>query len=84
MARFHGSYEDHDSARHLEKADASMIPHHGGAHANMPTELIMRSFGEPPHEYMEDHLDDTIRGIDHQIGVLDGDKRKKHTNPKKI
>ena len=80
--RYHGSYEDHDDVRRMEHADSGLIPHHGGAHANMPTELVMKPFPKE-HDYLPENLDDTARGIDHQLN-LDNSAKHKHLDPKKI
>jgi hypothetical protein len=80
--RYHGSYEDHDDVRRQEKADAGMVPHHGGAHANMPETLVMKQYPKDS-DYMPENLDDTIRGVDHQKSE-DNSKRRAHNVPKKV
>ena len=91
MARYHGtfgeremrgSYEDRDDIRRIEREDASMVPSGNGAHANMPSELVMKSYGEDD-SYLPEGLDDTIKGISAQKN-LDNSKKKAHLAPKKI
>ena len=80
--RYHGSYEDHDDVRRMEREDSSLIPHHCGAHANMPETLVMKPFPKE-HDYLPENLDDTARGIDHQLN-LDNSKKHQHNVPKKV
>jgi hypothetical protein len=53
-----------------------------GQHANLPTEPMFKNW-ENEHDYMGDHLDDGMTGIDRQMGE-DASKRNKHTSPKKV
>ena len=82
MARFHGSYEDRDDVRRLERQDASMVPSGNGAHAGMPTEVVMRAYPDD-NSYLPENLDDTIKGIAAQKN-LDNSKKRAHLAPKKI
>ena len=80
--RYHGSYEDMDQVRAQERKDASMVPNGNGAHAGMPTEVVMKLYPKDD-SYMPENLDDTIKGIDAQKGA-DNSKRRAHNVPKKI
>ena len=82
MARFHGSYEDRDSVRRQEHKDASMVPNGNGAHAGMPTEVVMKAYADD-NSYLPENLDDTIKGIAAQKS-LDNGKKRAHLAPKKI
>lgn len=77
-----GHYEDHAHKMAMERSDGDMIPSGSGKYANMPDSVVMRPWSEP-HDYMPEHLDDTVRGIDHQIGE-DESKRDRHMHPKKV
>ena len=80
--RYHGSYEDMDSVRAQERKDASMVPNGNGAHAGMPTEVVMKPYPKD-NSYMPENLDDTIKGVDAQKG-MDNSKRRAHNVPKKV
>ena len=87
MAKRHHSSHPHDYSRtheelHKSMMDGGHMPHHGGAHANLPQEVVMKDW-ENDHDYMGDHLDDGMSGIDRQMGE-DAGKRNKHTAPKKV
>jgi hypothetical protein len=78
----HGHYAGHDARRHQEMEDGGMIREDHSQIANLPQEVMMK-----PYPYagadMPEGLDDTIRGVDHQINVLDDGQRKKFNVPKK-
>lgn len=80
--RYHGSYEDMDEVRAQERKDASMVPNGNGAHAGMPTEVVMKLYPKAD-SYMPENLDDTIKGIDSQKST-DNSKRRAHNVPKKV
>ena len=75
MARYHDD-------KSKEAGDAGMMPHHGGAHANMPTEVVFKSYSNVGAT-MPDGLDDTVRGVDSQIGADEGKLHSK-LSPKKV
>ena len=77
-----GFYEGIDERRHQEHADASMIPSGHGSHANMPGEVIMKEYSRP-HGYSPENLDDTIHGIDNQIGH-DNSQKHRGMKPTKV
>jgi hypothetical protein len=80
--RYHGSYEDRDDVRRQERKDGSMVPNGNGAHAGMPTEVVMKAYSDD-NSYMPENLDDTIKGIAAQKG-LDNGKKRAHLAPKKV
>lgn len=84
MKRFHdGGYAGMDSRREQESEDSSMIREDHSATANLPQNVIMRSWAD--HEaFLPEELDDTIRGVDKQINKLDNAKRDAHLAPKKV
>jgi hypothetical protein len=73
--RYYGSYEGVDARRKLEREDSMMVPHHGGAHANMPENVVMRPYPKASYNSSEG-LDDTIKGVDYQIREDDKGKKK--------
>ncbi len=77
-----GHYAGHESRRHQEMHDAGMISEDHSAIANMPQNVMMKPY---PKEggYMPESLDDTIRGVDHQMGK-DNSKKMAHLDPKKV
>jgi len=78
-----GMYEGVDERRKQEAEDSSLF---GGSHhmyfANMPTEVIFKTVGRP-HSGMPENLDDTMKGVDRQIGTDEMDLHK-HLHPKKV
>ena len=80
--RFHESYAGVDSRRAIEHEDGEMIGNAQGAHANMPTEVIMKTYPSS-NSWMPEHLNDGGTGIDAQIR-LDESKRNAKLNPKKV
>lgn len=79
----HGSYEGMEARRTQEMQDGGMIRENPNAIANLPQEVMIK-----PYPYagadMPDGLDDTIRGVDHQMNTLDDAKRRAHFHPKKV
>jgi hypothetical protein len=76
-----GHYEGPANRLHQESVDGSMIHEDRGAVANLPQEVIMKTY--PMNRgYMPDGLDDTIRGIDSQVDK-DENKRREHFAPHK-
>jgi hypothetical protein len=80
--RYHGSYEDKDDVRRLERQDSAMAPSGDGAHAGMPTELVMKAYPKEGN-FMPENLDDTIKGVDAQKSA-DNNMRRKLNVPKKV
>ena len=77
-----GAYEGVHERRRQEMEDAGMISEDRSAIANMPQEWEIKPYPKA-EDYMGDHLDDTIRGVDRQMGE-DKAKRNKHLAPKKV
>ena len=84
MARHYnsGSYEGRDARRAQERQDAEMIGSGSSEFANMPQNVIMRTY---PHyaEGIASIPSDNLSGIDSQIGMDHGGMRK-HNVPKKV
>jgi len=76
------SYSGQDARRTQEMQDGGMIREDRSAVANLPQNVMYKPYPKN-HDYLPEDLDDTIRGIDHQIETLDGKKRDKHFMPKK-
>lgn len=68
-------YAGYDPRRMQEMRDAGMIQEDHRALANLPQQPIMKYY-EGGYHYMPEGLDDTIRGIDNQIGADDAMARK--------
>ena len=93
MARHHHSksyrhhmnenYAGESMRRHQEMEDAGMIHEDRSAIANLPQNVMMKPYPSQM-SYTPENLDDTIKGVDHQINVLDDGKRNLHLNPKKV
>lgn len=77
-----GHYEGMDPRRRQEMEDAGMIHEDHSAMANMPQNVIMRSY-PMENDYTPEGLDDTISGIDRQK-MMDYHGMKKHLKPKKV
>jgi hypothetical protein len=75
-------YAGSEPRRRQEMEDAGMIHEDHGAVANLPQGVMMKPW---PKEggYTPENLDDTIRGIDHQMGY-DNRKKMEHFMPKKV
>lgn len=82
--RFHnqGEYAGYDARRKEESRDFGMISEDHGSIANMPQNVIMREYPRPG-DYLPEGLDDTLRGVNEQIGA-DNAKRRAHNKPKKV
>lgn len=67
-------YAGRDPRREQEARDAAMIHEDHNAVSNLPQGVVMKPW---PMEggYMPENIDDTIRGIDKQMG---DDNRQKH------
>jgi len=75
-------YAGHDARMKQEGEDGGMLKSDHSAMANMPQNIIMKYYPKS-YGYLPEDLDDTIRGIDKQIGMDDG-KRRQHFKPKKV
>ena len=75
-------YAGMDGRRRLEGHDYGMIDEDHSAQANLPQNVIMSKY-EEGYSYMPEGLDDTIRGVDRQIGMDDG-KRRSGMRPRKV
>lgn len=74
-------YAGMEPRRRQELEDAGMIHEDHSQIANLPQNVMMKPY---PYTgpYLPEGLDDTIRGIDHQMDYDDG-KRREHFYPKK-
>lgn len=64
----HGHYEGHAGRRHQEMKDAGMIHEDKHAVANMPQEVMYKAWGRPEFGKLDSGIDDTISGINRQMG----------------
>ncbi len=74
-------YAGIDPRRRQEMEDSGMISEDRSAVANLPQDVKYHSWPEP-RLYAKYNLDDTIRGINHQMDD-DGDEMKKDKFPEK-
>ncbi len=77
-----GHYEGAEPRRRQEMEDAGMIREDHSAVANLPQGVVM-SYYPKDSGFLPENLDDTIRGIDHQMGYDNG-KKFSHLYPKKV
>ena len=82
MMEKHEYYAGAESRRKQEHEDGGMISEDHSAIANLPQNVMMKPYPRPGG-YMPEDLDDTIRGIDEQMGE-DNRKRMQHFHPKKV
>lgn len=71
-----GYYQGPQDREAEERRDSHMIHEDLSAVANLPQNVIMRPWPKGGR-YLPEHLDDTIRGIDHQMDK-DGSKMYEH------
>jgi hypothetical protein len=84
MAKRHynsGEYEGYEGRRTQEMQDGGMIREDHSKIANLPQEVMMKPYPKEGN-YMPEDLDDTIRGVDEQMGA-DNRQRSKHNKPHK-
>jgi hypothetical protein len=81
--RDEGHYAGEYARRTQEMEDAGMIHNDMRAIANLPQEVMIKPYSNR-ESYLPENLDDTIKGVDHQIDVLDDGKRNKGLYPKKV
>lgn len=75
-------YAGYDMRRMQEREDSMMIREDRSAIANLPQQAIMREYPKSPYSG-DPTLNDTIRGIDRQIGAdVHAKAIKKGSNPK--
>jgi hypothetical protein len=81
--RYQEPYAGMDPRRRQELEDAGMIHEDHRAIANLPQEVMIKAY---PYNgpYLPEGLDDTIKGVDRQIDMLDDRKRQEHMFPKKV
>lgn len=77
-----GHYEGMEDRLKQEDMDGAMIHEDHNAVANLPQNVIMRPYRKGGYGIPED-LNDTIEGIDRQIGK-DNSKMDEHMYPKKV
>lgn len=77
-----GAYSGELARRTQEMQDAGMIHNDMSAIANLPQNVMIKPWPDGG-SYMPENLDDTITGINRQMGMDDG-KRSQHMNPKKV
>jgi|FreactcultuFSWF8_1027224.scaffolds.fasta_scaffold01114_6 hypothetical protein len=80
--KMEGYYEGDMSRRTQEMQDAGMIREDRSQIANLPQGVMIKMYPRE-RDYMPEGIDDTIRGVDGQIG-LDNSKRNDHFMPKKV
>ena len=75
-------YAGMEPRRRQELEDAGMIREDHNEIANLPQDVRMTPYPKTG-PYLPEGLDDTIRGVDHQMDYDDG-KRREHFYPKKV
>lgn len=75
-------YAGMEPRRRQELEDAGMIHEDHSAMANMPQSVKMTPYPKS-YGYLPEDLDDTMRGIDRQLGYDNG-KKMSHFMPKKV
>lgn len=78
---FDGPYAGYNGRRRLEHEDYNMIHEDHSAMSNLPQNVIMKAYPKE-HGFTPEVLNDTIRGVDGQIGADNG-KKMKHFKPHK-
>jgi hypothetical protein len=79
---YDGGYAGMDSRKAQEREDGSMIKEDHSAMANLPQNVIMKPW-PTAGTYLPENLDDTISGINRQVG-LDSSKKDANLEPKKV
>lgn len=77
-----GYYSGEKNRRSMEMHDAGMIHEDHSAVANLPQNVMMKSYPKGDN-YLPEDLDDTIRGVDGQMS-LDNSQRRRNFLPKKV
>ena len=81
IGKYEGNYEGLNNARNMERSDFNMIKEDKMAIANLP-QMVMYKEWPKSKKYHDYGLDDTIRGIDEQMGK-DNSKMESHLQPEK-
>lgn len=71
----------YNNERRQEAQDFGMIKEDRSAVANLPRDVMIKPFPHCPYG-LESSLDDTIRGIDRQIGADDSAARRNRSKSK--
>lgn len=77
-----GSYAGEYARRTQEMQDGGMIHMDRSQIANLPQNVMIKPWPEAG-SYIPESLDDTISGVNRQMG-MDDSKRAAHMNPKKV
>lgn len=77
-----GFYAGSEPRRRQEMQDAGMIFEDSRAIANLPQEVMFKEYPKTG-PYLPEGLEDSIRGVDHQMDY-DDKKRAEHWYPKKV
>jgi hypothetical protein len=77
-----GEYAGVDARRRMEREDSRMISEDHNAVANMPQQVIMRAWPSSYHGNPYPDLDDTIGGIDKQMGQDEAGMKKFRSDTK--
>jgi hypothetical protein len=80
--KHHDYYAGQESRRRMEMEDAGMIHEDHRAIANMPQEVMIKPYPRTG-PYLPEGIDDTIRGVDHQMDY-DDSQRARNFYPKKV
>lgn len=75
-------YAGMPARKRQELEDKNMIHEDGNAIANLPQYVKIEAYPKPGY-YLEEGIDDSIRGVDMQI-EFDDRKRDEHFYPKKV
>lgn len=76
-------YAGPEARRTQEMEDGGMIREDRSAVANLPQMMMMKPY-PMTGPYMPEGLDDTIKGVDHQMSELDDRQRARNNVPKKV
>lgn len=82
--KYHGRskmYTGYDNGRSMEKRDSGMLSEDRSAVANLPQDVIVKQYPRCPYG-LDSYLDDTMSGIDKQIGSDDGAARRNRSKSK--
>ena len=82
MGPEHGFYAGMEPRRRQEMEDAGYIHEDHNAIANLPQQVMMKPYPRTG-PYLPEGLEDSIRGVDHQMDY-DDNKRREHFYPKKV
>lgn len=77
-----GKYEGYRGRRHQEMLDSGMIHEDHNEIANLPQGVMIKPYGDV-YGYTPEDLDDTIVGVNRQMG-FDNSQKMRHFFPKKV